>query len=104
MRTTYVWHPQKRKMVRKDEYVPEPKGPMVMNDMAPYECKSGDMAGKWITSRSQHRAFLQRNNLVEVGNEIGAFLEFNGKSRDNPYAERRSDWRDHWERSARKRR
>jgi len=23
----------------------------------------------WITSRSQHREFLRRNNFVEVGNE-----------------------------------
>lgn len=40
-----------------------------MPDIAPYMAVSGDRAGKWITSRKEHREFLKRNRFVEVGNE-----------------------------------
>jgi len=38
-------------------------------DITPYIAVGGDMAGKPITSRNEHRAFLKRNKLVELGNE-----------------------------------
>lgn len=38
-------------------------------DIAPYQAVAGDMAGKHITSRREHREFLKRNGFVEVGNE-----------------------------------
>ncbi len=38
-------------------------------DIAPYRAVAGDMAGKWVTSRREHREYLKRNRLVEVGNE-----------------------------------
>jgi|SRR5579862_8433946 len=41
----------------------------VMPDIAPYKAVAGDMAGKHITSRREHREFLKRNRFVEVGNE-----------------------------------
>jgi hypothetical protein len=40
--------------------------PMVMSDIKPYR---NVLDGKEISSRSAHREFLARNNLVEVGNE-----------------------------------
>lgn len=46
--------------------------PQVMGDIEPYQAIASDIAtGKppMITSRSQHRDYLRRNNLVEVGNE-----------------------------------
>ena len=30
---------------------------------------AGDRAGKYISSRREHREFLKRNRFVEVGNE-----------------------------------
>jgi hypothetical protein len=38
-------------------------------DIQPYIARAGDMAGKPITSRNEHRQFLKRNRLVELGNE-----------------------------------
>ena len=41
-------------------------GVSIMKDIEPYQ----NMKDRgWITSRSQHREFLRRNNFVEVGNE-----------------------------------
>lgn len=40
--------------------------PMVIRDIEPYQ---NMIDGKTISSRSEHRAFLRRNNCVEVGNE-----------------------------------
>jgi hypothetical protein len=36
-------------------------------DIKPYIAVGGDMAGKPITSRVQHKEFLKRNRLVELG-------------------------------------
>lgn len=71
---------------------PKPKksGHYIIPDIQPYKAVAGDMAGKWITSRSQHREFLKRNGFQEVGNEHREFFEHGGKTRDNPYA-RKSD-------------
>jgi hypothetical protein len=38
-------------------------------DITPYIAVGGDMAGKPITSRNEHRQFLKRNKLVELGND-----------------------------------
>lgn len=56
----------------------------VIGDIQPYQAITGDMEGKWITSRSQHRAFLQRNKLVEVGNEKEYMTRNGGMTSDNP--------------------
>lgn len=40
--------------------------PMIMSDLDPYQ---NVLDGKTISSRSEHREFLKRNNLIEVGNE-----------------------------------
>jgi putative FmdB family regulatory protein len=36
-------------------------------DIKPYIARAGDMAGKPITSRVQHKQFLKRNRLIELG-------------------------------------
>ena len=38
-------------------------------DIQPYRATAGDMAGKFITSRVEHKKFLKRNKLVELGND-----------------------------------
>jgi len=43
--------------------------PMVTPDIEPYRAVTGDRMGQFITSRREHREFLKRNRLVEVGNE-----------------------------------
>jgi putative FmdB family regulatory protein len=43
--------------------------PHMQPDINPYQAVAGDRAGQWITSRSEHREYLKRNRLVEVGNE-----------------------------------
>jgi hypothetical protein len=41
-------------------------GLSLIRDIEPYQ----NMKDRgWITSRSQHREFLRRNNFVEIGNE-----------------------------------
>jgi hypothetical protein len=40
---------------------------MGFGDIKPYIARAGDMAGKPITSRVEHRKFLKRNRLVELG-------------------------------------
>ncbi len=41
----------------------------VSPDIQPYKAMAGDRAGKYISSRREHREFLKRNRFVEVGNE-----------------------------------
>lgn len=43
--------------------------PMVTPDIAPYRALTGDRMGQMITSRKDHREFLKRNRLVELGTE-----------------------------------
>ncbi len=38
-----------------------------ISDIAPYKAVTGDKAGQEIRGRKQHREFLKRNRLVEVG-------------------------------------
>lgn len=46
------------------------KAAMVVSDIEPYQSL---VDGRMITSRSHHREHLRDNNLMEVGNERGAF-------------------------------
>ncbi len=54
-------------------YFEESKGPALISDIEGYRAMGADVAcgGKrpFITSRSQHRAYLKRNGYVETGNE-----------------------------------
>lgn len=51
----------------------QPKGPAIIKDIEGYRAMGADVAcgGKrpFITSRSEHRAYLRRNGYVETGNE-----------------------------------
>ena len=60
------------------------KSARVWSDIQPYQAVGGDVAGKYITSRSHHREFLKRNNCIEVGNEKDYFFKHKGKTPDNP--------------------
>lgn len=42
---------------------------LVSVDITPYRAVAGDRAGQYITSRREHREYLKRNALVEVGTE-----------------------------------
>jgi len=84
-RKTYVQDPETNKLVPKDEYRPkEELGLYIIEDIKPYTAVAGDMAGKEISGRKQHREFLRRNNLIEVGNEKSPFVKHSGKSDYNP--------------------
>lgn len=61
-----------------EEFDAAPKTHHVMPDIAPYQamavdCKSG--TAPMINSRSEHREFLKRNNLMEIGTEVAAHLK-----------------------------
>ena len=48
------------------DYLPEPRGPLVMKDIAPYKSM---IDGREITSRSRHREHLRAHDCIEIGNE-----------------------------------
>jgi hypothetical protein len=73
VRRRYVYDPISKEMVEIGK-APPSEGLFVMGDIKPYVAVAGDMAGKEISSRSQHRAFLKRNGFDEVGNEKKAFF------------------------------
>jgi hypothetical protein len=84
-RKSYVQCPETNKLIPKDEYARrEDSGLYIIEDIKPYVAIAGDMAGKQISGRKQHREFLRRNNLQEVGNEKKYFTRNGGKSDDNP--------------------
>ena len=94
MRQTFVWDPHVKKLVPKgtETRAPDEGRVYIQGDIEPYKALGGDMAGQWITSRSQHREFLKRNGFIEVGNEHRPFFEHGGKSADNPFARRNRDY------------
>lgn len=49
-----------------NDYTPEPRSAIVMNDIAPYRSM---LNGQMVTSRSTHRELLRAHGVVEVGNE-----------------------------------
>jgi len=70
-RQTWVWDRTTETLVPKEDfyariYADTKAGPQIMRDIAPYR---NVIDGKEIGSRSTHREFLKRNNVVEVGNE-----------------------------------
>ena len=46
-------------------------GPHVISDIEPYQVM-GPEYGKVITSRSKHREYLRKHDLIEVGTEYAA--------------------------------
>ena len=62
-----LWHKHEVNNVEDiDDKRSELAAPMVMRDIPEYR---NVVDGKPITSRSWHREFLKKNNLVEIGNE-----------------------------------
>ena len=89
MRKRYRYDAETKAVLPLDEWLAKNGYPSrakhhVIGDIDPYMPVTGDMQGKWITSRKQHREFLKRNNLVEVGNEKAYMTRHGGMSPDNP--------------------
>lgn len=89
MRRTYRYDKETRELISLDEWLAKygsqsTKAHYVQPDLQPYMAVAGDMAGKMIRSRREHRAFLRRNNFQEVGNEKAYMTRHNGMSESNP--------------------
>ncbi len=67
----YVYDPESKSMVPKAQERPQ-KGHFVIRDIKPYQVV-GPEYGKVISSRSHHREYLRKHDLIEVGNERKAF-------------------------------
>lgn len=69
VRGSFIWDAIKGEMVDKNEYYASQSSNnthMIMPDIQPYKAVG---TGEVISSRSQHREYLKRNNLVEFGND-----------------------------------
>lgn len=75
------------KLVHPDALKPKKKTHHIMPDIEPYKVIAGDRAGQYITSRSEHREYLRRNDFIEVGNEKDYFFKNEGKTDYNPTRE-----------------
>jgi len=61
-----------------EEFQAEPQTHHVMPDIQPYQAMAVDVAtgvAPVIKSRSEHREYLKRNGLLEIGNEVEAHLK-----------------------------
>ena len=96
MRKSYVQVRQddgSYKLVPKDEYErPVNRAAFVWDDIKPYRPIAGKEAeawfygkGKMIDGRKQHREFLKRNGLQEVGNEKKPFIPPNRPKSDKAF-------------------
>ena len=89
MRKRFRYDKETKQVIPLDEWLakygePVEKAHHVIGAFEPYKPVTGDMQGKWIHSRRQHREFLRRNNLIEVGNEKAYMTRYGGMSPDNP--------------------
>lgn len=89
MRRTYRYDREAKELIPLDEWLAKygdrsTRAHYVQPDLEPYMAVSGDMAGKMIRSRREHRAFLKRNNFEEVGTERAYMTRNGGMSDDNP--------------------
>lgn len=67
-RGTWVFDRKTQKLVPAAQYrqqVQAKSGPMVVSDIEPYVSTRGEV----VSGRRQHREYLRRHDLVEVGNE-----------------------------------
>ena len=85
MKTTYHYDRDLKKMVKgRARRKVEPNHDFnIIDDLKPYEAVAGDMAGKMIDGRAEHREFLRRNDLEEVGNEKDYFFRWHGRTHEN---------------------
>lgn len=89
MRTRYRYDPDTKSMLPLGEWLAKHGDSSVKShhltpEFAPYRAVTGDKAGEMITSRREHREFLRRNNLQEVGNEYSYMTRHGGMTADNP--------------------
>lgn len=88
MRKTYRYDPETKDLIPVDRWLAKYGRPRstqhVIPDIEPYVAIAGDMAGKVIRSRKEHREFLKRNNFQEIGNEKDYMTRNGGMSDDNP--------------------
>ena len=88
MRKTYRYDPETKQLVPLDcwlaKYGSRTRPGHIIPDIEPYVAVAGDMAGKVIRSRKEHREFLRRNNFQEIGNEKDYMTRNGGMSDDNP--------------------
>ena len=89
MRRSYRYDRETKRLIPTDKWLAkygtqETLPDRIIGEFKPYQPVTGDMQGKWITSRRQHREFLKRNNLVEVGNEKSYMTRYGGMTADNP--------------------
>lgn len=89
MRKRFRYDKETKQVIPLDEWVqkysePESGPDHIIGEFTPYKPVTGDMEGQWITSRRQHREFLKRNNLIEVGSEKAYMTRYGGMSPDNP--------------------
>ncbi len=88
MRKTYRYDPETKSLIPLSQWLAKYGRPTkthhVIPDIEPYVAVAGDMAGKVVRSRKEHREFLRRNNFVEIGNERDYMTRNGGMSDDNP--------------------
>lgn len=89
MRRTYRFDRETKELIELHEWLAKygtrpDRAHYVQPDLEPYVAVAGDMAGKVIRSRREHREFLRRNNFQEVGNEKAYMTRNGGMSDDNP--------------------
>ena len=88
MRRTYRYDPETKSLVPLHQwmkkYGQKTQSHHIIPDIEPYVAVAGDMAGKVISSRKEHREFLRRNNFQEIGNEKDYMTRNGGMSDDNP--------------------
>lgn len=88
MRKTYRYDAETKSLIPLQQWFKKygaPQTPQhIIPDIEPYVAVAGDMAGKVIRSRKEHREFLKRNNFQEIGNERDYMTRNGGMSDDNP--------------------
>jgi hypothetical protein len=88
MRKTYRYDAETKELISLDawldKYGRRSRPGHIIPDIEPYVAVAGDMAGKVIGSRKEHREFLRRNNFEEIGNEKDYMTRNGGMSDDNP--------------------
>ena len=89
MRKTYRYDPETKSLIPLHKWLAKygqaTKTHHVIPDIEPYVAVAGDMAGKLVRSRKEHREFLRRNNFEEIGNEKDYMTRHGGMSEDNPH-------------------
>lgn len=73
-RKTYVYDKATGKMVEKTAEIARELGIRIIPDINEYQVV-GPEYGKVITSRSRHREYLKRHNLMEIGDQKPKWMQ-----------------------------